>query len=91
MGLRRWSFFVQTSRIESVLVMSKQFSCRPSDIMHINDEYLAFCFDEVCSYIMTMLLKGEKPCYKTKRKNDSEKEPKHFSTMKSFYESLERG
>lgn len=37
---------------------------RPSDIMGINDEYLAFCFDEACAYIIKELKDGNKPILK---------------------------
>ncbi|MBQ4313584.1 MAG: hypothetical protein IJC18_05165 [Clostridia bacterium] len=32
--------------------MSKRFSARPSELMHIDDPYAAFCLDEACMYVM---------------------------------------
>ncbi len=34
---------------------------RPSDIMGIEDTYLAFCFDECCAYIIKRMQDKEEP------------------------------
>ena len=61
--------------------MSKLYSCRPSEIMGIEDDYTAFCFDEACAYICSMLLSGEKPNY---NKNTMKKDT-HYKSFTSFY------
>lgn len=34
---------------------------RPSELIEIDDEYTAFCFDEVCAYIISRMRDGEEP------------------------------
>ncbi|WP_369703029.1 hypothetical protein [Clostridium moutaii] len=40
--------------------MAKTYKTRPSQILSIEDNYTAFCFDEACDYILSELSK-EKP------------------------------
>jgi hypothetical protein len=40
--------------------MSKAYKIRPSQILRIENDYDAFCFDEACDYILSELCK-EKP------------------------------
>lgn len=66
--------------------MAKQFSCLPSQVLRIEDEYTAYCFDEACSVILAHLMNDENPTYEIE---DLPKEkPKHFTNMKDFYNSL---
>lgn len=37
-----------------VIMMSREYNCRPSEIIFIDDEYLAYCFDEVAFYLLKM-------------------------------------
>lgn len=41
----------------SILAISKQYKQRPSEIIGINNDYEAFCFDECCTYILNELSK----------------------------------
>lgn len=41
----------------SILLISKQYKQRPSDIIGITNDYEAFCFDECCAYILSELSK----------------------------------
>lgn len=66
--------------------MSKMYHCPPSVIMHIDDEYTAFCFDEACCLIMTKLSEGETPQYLSYQ--DEKKEYKNF---KDFYAQYNGG
>lgn len=34
---------------------------RPSELMGLNDEYTAFCFDEACAFIIDKIKDGNKP------------------------------
>nr|DAO77712.1 MAG TPA: hypothetical protein [Caudoviricetes sp.] len=38
--------------------------------MHITDEYMAFCFDEACMYIIDQLENKKKPRFKDEVVND---------------------
>ena len=61
--------------------MSKLYSCLPSELIGIEDNYTAFCFNEACAYICSMLLQDEVPMYREEKKE----EPKHYSSFSSFY------
>lgn len=37
---------------------------RPSELMDIDDAYLAFCFDEACAFIVNEMQDGKKPVIK---------------------------
>jgi hypothetical protein len=41
--------------------MSQTYKIRPSEILDINDSYIAFCFDEACMYIVDQLKENNKP------------------------------
>lgn len=47
-----------------VLKQSARFNQLPSQILRIREEYLAFCFDEACEYIMAELEEKKRPVFK---------------------------
>lgn len=65
--------------------MAKIYNCLPSDLLNIEDEYTAYCFNEACSMLRAKLEAGEEPRYNV---DVEDKEPKHYSSMKDFYDSL---
>lgn len=67
--------------------MAKQYQCLPSEVMHIEDPYTAYCFDEACSYILLKLSNGEKPTYKV-QDEQAEMETKHYKNFKDFYKDI---
>ncbi len=48
----------------SLIAMSQMYRCRPSEILHIDDEYTAFCLDEACAVIRAKLDNKEQPIFK---------------------------
>lgn len=62
--------------------MSKLYNCRPSEVMKLDDEYTAFCFDEACALIMIQLQKGETPNYTTGKKKQKKV---HYTNFKDLY------
>ena len=49
--------------------MSKMYNCRPSEVVFIHDDYIAFCFDEACAYIRYMREEEKKePNFNEKKK-----------------------
>ncbi len=50
---------------------------RPSELIKINSEYEAFCFDEICAYIKLKIENGEEPKYSEK-----------VSSFADFYKKL---
>ena len=61
--------------------MSKQYGCLPSQILGIEDNYTAFCFNEACCEIMLRIQNDEKPIYI----EDREQKQKEYSNFKDFY------
>lgn len=61
--------------------MSKIYHCRPSEILKIDDEYTAFCFDEACAVISVRIQEGEKPVYL----EEVSEEKREFKNFKDFY------
>ncbi len=60
---------------------------RPSDLMSIEDDYLAFCFDEACAFIITEMEKGKKPIPR-KDKGKSKQEKKSYSRPSDVYKKF---
>ena len=44
--------------------MSRIYNCLPSQILRIEDDYTAYCFDEACALIMSKIDNDEKPKFK---------------------------
>lgn len=47
--------------------MVEKFGGRPSEIICVEDEYTAYCFDEACLYIMTMLEQKKEPIFEEEK------------------------
>lgn len=55
---------------------------RPSELIGISDTYLAFCFDEVCAYILKRIQDGDEPILRSTKKGA---EPPHVSKPSDIY------
>ncbi|MBS4536806.1 hypothetical protein GOQ29_14390 [Clostridium sp. D2Q-14] len=42
-----------------IIEMSKHYKCKPSEILNIDDDYLAYCFDEVAFYLWSEAIDKE--------------------------------
>lgn len=58
--------FVGSSRILEIISMSKMYTCRPSELVGLEEPYEAFCFDEACAYIYSKIESGEQPHFHKK-------------------------
>lgn len=67
----------------SVLAQSQRFGMLPSQIMRIDDEYTAYCFDEACALIMSKLDNKEEIRF------EGENAGKSFSNFSDFYSQYE--
>lgn len=67
--------------------MSKRYNQLPSEIMHITDDYIAFCFDEACSEILARMDSGEVPMWNEDIEEEGEREnvEVHYSSFKDMY------
>lgn len=62
--------------------MSKLYSCLPSVVLGIKDNYTAYCFNEACSYILLKLREGEEI------KAGKSLENKTYSSFSDLYKNL---
>lgn len=66
--------------------MSRLYNCLPSEIICIDDEYTAYCFNEACALILIRLQKGEKPRFQKERfKGRKDTHFTNFSDMYKYY------
>lgn len=56
-----------------IINQALKFNRLPSEILRIDDEYTAFCFDEACLYIINQIENKKKPRFKDE-KVDSDKD-----------------
>lgn len=51
-----------------------KFNKLPSEVVHIDDDYVAFCFNEACLHIINQLENKKKPHFKDEKvDNDKDK------------------
>ena len=53
--------FVSSEKVLNVINMASTWKKRPSEILNIEEEYDAYCFDEACTYILNKLKDDKKP------------------------------
>ena len=63
-------------------MMAKMYKVLPSQIVGIEDNYEAFCFNEACAYIRQQI-----EVYKLEPNFVKEK---HYSSFRDFYKKLEK-
>ena len=72
--------------------MSKEFNKLPSEILNIEDEYIAYCFNEACFNILMRIKNKEKPNYrKFEIKEKQEKMQHNYRSFKDFYKDYSGG
>lgn len=69
--------------------MSDFYKCKPSEVIHLEDEYTAFCFDEACLYISLQMQSGLKPVFVTDEERDGDNSVKRVRTPKDVYAKFE--
>lgn len=55
--------FIKSGEVLRLIGAYRMLECsvRPSEIMGIEDGYIAFCFDEACAFIVKQLKDGKEP------------------------------
>jgi hypothetical protein len=53
--------FVQSNEIVGIINLADYYHKRPSEILGIQVEYDAYCFDEACMFISLSLSEGKTP------------------------------
>lgn len=46
---------MKSQQILSVINIAKSFGVLPSQVVHLDNEYTAYCFDEACAYILNKM------------------------------------
>ena len=88
MGLISCVGFVQSNNLIRIINVANAYNCKPSDILHIQDDYVAFCFNEVVNYITTRLKKGDDIHFEEDKETDDVMDVPHVSSLSDFYNSL---
>lgn len=65
--------------------MAKLYKVKPSDILGIVDSYTAYCLDEACAYIVSMIKNGEEPDFSIQKES---LEKRHYNSIKDMYSSM---
>lgn len=69
--------------------MSRRYRQRPSNIIGIDNDYAAYCFDEACIFLYEALENKQELKFDSGDGLGKEtKKPKHFSSMSEFYNSI---
>ncbi|MCQ4921562.1 hypothetical protein NE686_00570 [Tissierella carlieri] len=69
--------------------MGRYYQKRPSEIVNIDDEYIAYCFDEVCYFYVAEAMDDEGKINWNKIKWDKEIE-KNSKTNKGLLEFMQK-
>lgn len=64
--------------------MSKEYNQKPSQIINLENDYIAYCFDEACVYLLAHLKDGKQLHFD----GDENKQMKHFKSISEYYASL---
>lgn len=62
-----------------VINQSIKYNKLPSEILRIDDEYVAFCFDEACMYISNEIEQGVKPKWEDEKLSIEEERSLSFN------------
>lgn len=57
---------------------------RPSELLGIDDEYTAFCFDEACAFIISKIQDGEQPIIGNKETSSAHEYTKPSDLYKKY-------
>jgi hypothetical protein len=67
------------------MIKTLESSILPSQVMGIEDEYTAFCFNEACAFIVAKLKDGLKPIIRFDENNK-----KVYSKPSDFYKKFDK-
>lgn len=62
-----------------VINQSIKYNKLPSEILRIDNEYVAFCFDEACMYIQNEIEQGNKPKWEDEKLSIEEERSLSFN------------
>ena len=52
--------------------MMNIYRCRPSELLHVEEEYAAWCLDEACAFVKMQIDDGNEPIFKKRYTSPSE-------------------
>ncbi|WP_250673540.1 hypothetical protein LZ906_007860 [Paraclostridium ghonii] len=73
-----------SKNIIRIINQSIKYNKLPSEILRIDDEYTAFCFDEACMYISNELENGNKARWKDEDLTKNEVRERAFNLAKQL-------
>lgn len=56
-------------KLLDILSLSQIYNKRPSEILYVDDEYTAYCFDEACAIIVNRMKNKESPKFTVQYKS----------------------
>lgn len=62
-----------------IINQANKYRKLPSEILRIDDEYVAFCFDEACMYISNEIEQGNKPRWEDEKLSIEEERSLSFN------------
>lgn len=71
-----------------IIMMAEHYRKRPSEILNIDDDYVAFCFDEAAFFLSDKAFDSEKGKYDWTRIRWKQERPKN---NQGFINSLKKG
>lgn len=74
------SLFVRTRRLLQLINMSNAYRCSPSQLLHVEEDYAAWCLDEACFFVKRKIDEGEEPLFK-----------KAYKSFSDVYKDLQKG
>ena len=60
--------------------MMRLYRCRPSELLHVEEDYAAWCLDEACLFAQMEIDEGKQPIFRAK-----------YSSFSDIYKGLEKG
>lgn len=79
---------MKSPQILNILAMAKRYRQRPSNIVGVDDEYAAYCFDEACIFLYNALEDKKELKFDNGDSLKKQKEPKHYKSLSEFYNTI---
>ncbi|MCI9274194.1 MAG: hypothetical protein HFE39_09640 [Clostridiales bacterium] len=54
---------MSSKRLLPLINLAKRYGVRPSEMLKLDDSYIAYCFDEAAAYIDARVMNGDQPRY----------------------------
>lgn len=81
---------MKSRRILGILAQAQRYKILPSQVIKVEDEYTAFCFDEACAFIMGKIDNKEEPNFNVfaSENEDAKEIKKEYRNFGDYYKDL---